>query len=630
VVPFRDRGGDPLRAANLERVRNHWRHSGIPFLIVDDGRHGDDLFNRSAAYNRAAAATDADVLMFIEVDILLSFWQIDEAVKMARATPGLVVPYARLCPLSEADSELVRGYHKQPGRCQSANCDEEILGPANVVSRETLAAVGGGYDETFCVDEATEILTRRGWRHHRDVSVGDQVLTLNHATGLSEWQPVEAVNVFSGVHEMVSIESPTHSSLTTANHRWPVIRGDRKRLASGEMREYRWRTWKTTDKFATGDQVPIIADCADLPLEPKYIDALVEIVGWFWTEGHIVRLRDGRRSRNVIISQSAVANPDNCDLIISALTRLFGHSSEFPRRGPMWGKRVCVVCGTEFEGGSGQAKYCSDTCRPPNGRKPSWRLLKSAKEPDIPRWRMQRSGRTSEFILNAEAGEIVQSLAPNRVPSHGFLMSLTRAQLLLFIETSMLGDGYDKICWYSPNGIPRVRQHKQELGQKDPIAADAFQFACILAGIATSTSTSPVMPKYGYGMTTVALKKSRNFKPANGIRTNVTLEGDVWCPTTANGTWLARRRGKVYFTGNSGHGFDDLAMTIAFEIACGPVRRVQGPAYHLAHLNMNPDIRAGMSERDIEAHARNAERWQMYLRAETPEQIRILTSGGSL
>jgi hypothetical protein len=31
----------------------------------------------------------------------------------------------------------------------------------------------------------------------------------------------------------------------------------------------------------------------------------------------------------------------------------------------------------------------------------------------------------------------------------------------------------------------------------------------------------------------------------------VRYTGTVWCPTTANGTWLARRKGTVYFTGNS-------------------------------------------------------------------------------
>ena len=25
----------------------------------------------------------------------------------------------------------------------------------------------------------------------------------------------------------------------------------------------------------------------------------------------------------------------------------------------------------------------------------------------------------------------------------------------------------------------------------------------------------------------------------------------VWCPQTLNGTWLAKRNGKIYFTGNS-------------------------------------------------------------------------------
>ncbi|MDE3009242.1 MAG: hypothetical protein KGI14_09505, partial [Acidobacteriota bacterium] len=44
-----------------------------------------------------------------------------------------------------------------------------------------------------CVDEATEILTRRGWILHDDLRVGDVALTLNMASGLSEWNVVEDV-----------------------------------------------------------------------------------------------------------------------------------------------------------------------------------------------------------------------------------------------------------------------------------------------------------------------------------------------------------------------------------------------------------------------------------------------------
>lgn len=35
------------------------------------------------------------------------------------------------------------------------------------------------------------------------------------------------------------------------------------------------------------------------------------------------------------------------------------------------------------------------------------------------------------------------------------------------------------------------------------------------------------------------------------VVSRVEYGGTVWCPVTEDGTWLARRRGTVYFTGNS-------------------------------------------------------------------------------
>ena len=45
----------------------------------------------------------------------------------------------------------------------------------------------------------------------------------------------------------------------------------------------------------------------------------------------------------------------------------------------------------------------------------------------------------------------------------------------------------------------------------------------------------------------------------------VSYTGKVWCPTTPNGTWLARRNGKVYFTGNSGFLLDGYGIKIHIE-----------------------------------------------------------------
>jgi hypothetical protein len=77
---------------------------------------------------------------------------------------------------------------------------------------------------TFCVDADTEILTRRGWLRYDQVLAGDTCLTLNADTGQAEWQPVTSVHVFAdGPHDVIRMEGPSHSSVTTPDHRRPAV-----------------------------------------------------------------------------------------------------------------------------------------------------------------------------------------------------------------------------------------------------------------------------------------------------------------------------------------------------------------------------------------------------------------------
>lgn len=140
IIPFRDRGKDSLRQANLNRVLKHW--VGFDVSVVDDGRCGDAQFNRSAAYNRAVAASDADVFVFTESDMLIPHDQIHQAIQFAY-TPGLVVPFTRYCYLNPADSVKVRN-GQPPERFvpKYVMGDGRSIGAINVVSRESVELIG--------------------------------------------------------------------------------------------------------------------------------------------------------------------------------------------------------------------------------------------------------------------------------------------------------------------------------------------------------------------------------------------------------------------------------------------------------------------------------------------------------
>jgi hypothetical protein len=149
VIPFRDRGIDPLRKANLERVLDWWADSPWTPHVVSDGRGGDAQFNRSAAYNLAAAQVDADVIVYTEADMLIPLDQVEQAVALAVDQPGLVVPFTEYLYLSDDASAWVRrGSSPSDHEPQRVKRAGKSIGAVNVVSRETLDLVGGYTERT--------------------------------------------------------------------------------------------------------------------------------------------------------------------------------------------------------------------------------------------------------------------------------------------------------------------------------------------------------------------------------------------------------------------------------------------------------------------------------------------------
>lgn len=154
IIPWRDRGVDPLRSANLSRVQEQWDYYGVPVIVVDDGRTGDAPFNRSAAYNRGVDQADgADTFVFAESDMLISLPQIEAAIDRAMRRPGLVMPFTEYHALTAGESERVRSHTAAAEQFASARSlnlrtAAEHGGGINVISRSTYHHVGR-YDENF-------------------------------------------------------------------------------------------------------------------------------------------------------------------------------------------------------------------------------------------------------------------------------------------------------------------------------------------------------------------------------------------------------------------------------------------------------------------------------------------------
>ena len=376
---------------------------------------------------------------------------------------------------------------------------------------------GKGGLNHWCFDTETKVLADDGWKGKDDLRVGDMVLTLNHDSGLSEWQPVLKVTAFEvGDLEMVSIEGDRHSSLTTPNHRWPVLKKVREnysdpatgkktsRVAGSE------RVWTTSEGLNSNDSIVVGAPSGDRPVEAKWSDEMVEVAAWLWTEGHI-RVREGRPSPQMTIWQSHRVNQDNVARIRRALTGVFGPGLESltdsnvgrptgPRRDAAWSERV----------------------------QPS--------RPDM-----------TEFHLNASAADVMVGLFsdPSRkVLDLEFIHSLTCAQLELFIDASIRADG----TILKTSGTMHITQ--SDAGRLAPL-----ELAAILSG----RSTHVYETKQNGTMLSISAKTT--FGLNGKTTTQMPWSGTVWCPTTTNGTVCISRHGKVAFTGQTGYNIDSDFIT---------------------------------------------------------------------
>ncbi|GAA3244021.1 hypothetical protein GCM10010468_82160 [Actinocorallia longicatena] len=378
------------------------------------------------------------------------------------------------------------------------------------------------------------------------------VLTLNHGTGLSEWQPLLAVSVFDVADEpMAKIDGRRHTSVTTLAHRWPVVSGTWTKRTNG------WRT--SADLMAKAAVTPasqdiyerlvLAAPSADLPTEPKYSDALVETVAWYYTEGDLGE-RPGRHTPRVAISQSHLINPENVARIGQALTVLFGPESDAFDKGGRYASGESIdrraaakalradspkMSANEIGrrlGVSGvmAGKYLRDDARIRDGR-PRWRKV------------LASGGRMTRFKLNA-AAEVVLEHAPSRIVSLDFIRSLTSSQLELFLDVSVRGDGY------LMGGTTMV------FSQKDPRMVEAFELAAILSGRSPRRSQHVGIGASADGPRTkvqesVIVSGKTFFSAKSRHLSQETHTGILWCPTTANGTWLAQHHGDAFYTGNS-------------------------------------------------------------------------------
>lgn len=383
----------------------------------------------------------------------------------------------------------------------------EVYGGA-LTRQETITYADNNYND-YCADESTEVLSERGWLRHDEVVVGDRILTLNPATMRAEWQPVKSVyRKHYDRRPMVSLESASHSSLTTPDHRWLV------RLSSGAP------AWRTTETLRTGHSIPLAASGAAAEV-PTYSDELVELAAWYWTEGTLLA------GGGVELSQSEHVNPEMVDRIRKVLGALFGPPGPVRRSARVGPEAVEEARRLRADGATPTAAAREVGVSPQTVVSwekrgwPTWALWNEyARNNGVVVFRVAASAcrRLTELVRGSE-----------KVPTPDFLLALTQDQLDRYIDISIAADGWST--------------HTTGLSQASLRRTEAFEMACALAGRA--------YVRTGDGPWVVTLKRHDRAHVAAMTAEVTEYRGTIWCPTVQNSTWFARRGGKTYFTGNT-------------------------------------------------------------------------------
>lgn len=345
-----------------------------------------------------------------------------------------------------------------------------------------------------CVDLDTEILTTSGWKYYNEVSEGDSILSFNMETQKIEYDNIEKVHVYHQNTEVIEFKTPTFYAVSTPEHRW-VCQAYNKQKPSFITSEHIERNkWPDYPILRVADN--------DFESSCDFSDNQLKLLGWLLTDG-------GRSNTTygLYICQSTrkVKNATVYEEMIEVLDSL-GYSY-------------------------------NDTCS---------------------------DGYYHVITLyrNDDLYEI-WNMFPDRRLTYEFINTLSQHQCRLLMWYMISGDGTFGVC-KSENGSNITMC----LSDKDK--CDKFQYLVFRAGYASSFYEVTPEEHNSYPSANKLYESLSNTKPIHItksyfivnifkiIRAQIypyhksrkTVPG-VWCVSTSNHTWIARRNGFVYVTGNS-------------------------------------------------------------------------------
>ena len=381
-----------------------------------------------------------------------------------------------------------------------------ILGP------KMIAGISGNH----CLDEQTQLLTRRGWVHYTDIREEDQALTLNAKSGEAEWQTIQRKIVLAGPSALNRLDAQSVDLFCTDQHR--VLH--RKRIRVGrENNKWTDLSFSTMETLGGGRiALPLSANTS--VSRCTLSDAQLRLAAWVLTDGCIRYMSNPARTPCVSIYQRA----EKAHLVEQALTE-----ADYP----VFKRSRRTRDTTEIDGRK-LVRPCDDSV---------------------------------EFYLSAEESRRFISEILDRkdvLPDWGW--NLDNRQFAVFLDALIEGDGtrqfYERNDGTVCNG-PDIFYGRQAF-------CDGLQALCVAHGYAAT------MSEYRSGDFRVSITKRSymEIEPAKRV-VKEPYQGEVWCVTVPNGNFMCRRSGKAHFTGNcdwsTGLGGVDIMKRYFVDMGLGPI-----------------------------------------------------------
>jgi DNA modification methylase len=382
---------------------------------------------------------------------------------------------------------------------------KEIFNPKGKNLRDVWKIANSGIKEKHfaCVDDLTECLTYSGWKKWYEIRDSDKILSYNMNTRTTEFSELidDKVYTYDYCGDMVACKGRYTDILMTPNHRNIVshrVGGHDKSTVNDRIEIIR-----RADEISRNDKIKVSSKFCNTFVSNLSINHYA-LLGWFFTDGCICN--------KVTIYQKEGEKADIIRGLLKSEKLLYTERKRC--RENKWegfpGYKA-VRYDVEFIINSDN-RYFTDYCYDVNGYKKTPKLE----------------------LLYAE---------------HEKLMAL--------YDGMINGDGSRrKIC------DNKSRRDRAQFIQKNRLVVEFFEILCVLLGKRCITTDRITKYKIKSGevrrskgsVVFVTNQEYNDLRSTNGKKTIISVEhyiGKVWCPRTKNGTFVAKRNGKIFITGNT-------------------------------------------------------------------------------